>query len=149
MLRRPNLRKPMPVTAGLLALLMVVVTLIPTATADLTPSPSPSTSYADAVARVADPQRGDAGLAVPPGRTVLLTHGKRSARVVVLFHGFTNSPRQYEHLAAQLYATGDNVYIPRLPLHAEWGSRAGTLAALTAEALRQAADSAVDVATGL
>src|ERR1043166_8147859 len=149
MTRRMNLRKPIPALGVALALLLIVATLIPTATTDLTPAPAPVSSYAAAVALVAKRQRGDDTLAVPEGRTVLLTHGRRSARVVVLFHGFTNSPRQYEHLAAQLFASGDNVYIPRLPLHAVWGSRVGALASLTAEQLRQAADSAVDVATGL
>jgi alpha-beta hydrolase superfamily lysophospholipase len=78
-----------------------------------------------------------------------MTHGAPTARIVVLFHGLTNSPKQYEHLAALLYASGDNVYVPRLPHHAERNGNARTLASLTAEELRQCADSAVDVAQGL
>jgi alpha-beta hydrolase superfamily lysophospholipase len=78
-----------------------------------------------------------------------MTHGHRTARVVVLFHGLTNSPRQYEHLGDILYEAGDNVYIPRLPHHAERDGNAKTLASLTAEELRACADSAVDAAQGL
>jgi esterase/lipase len=78
-----------------------------------------------------------------------MTHGTPTARIVVLFHGLTNSPKQYEHLAAILYAAGDNVYVPRLPHHAERNGNAKTLASLTAEELRQCADSAVDLAQAL
>jgi esterase/lipase len=48
-----------------------------------------------------------------------------------------------------LYAAGDNVYVPRLPHHAERNGTAKTLASLTAEELRDYADSAMDVADGL
>ena len=88
-------------------------------------------------------------MAVTGGRSILLTHGSRTARIVVLFHGLTNSPKQYEHLGTLLYKAGDNVYIPRLPHHAERHGNAKTLASLTAEELRACADSAVDVAQGL
>jgi carboxylesterase len=69
--------------------------------------------------------------------------------VVVLLHGFTNSPRQFLPLARQLFAEGDNVYVPRMPHHAERGKGIAALADITAEELRDCADSAVDIATGL
>ena len=123
--------------------------LLPTGVTDLASHPAPAATYAAAVARIEARQAGDDRIAVPGGRTIFLTHGGRTARVVVLFHGLTNSPRQYDHLAAQLFAEGDNVYIPRLPRHAERGGRAATLSTLTAEELRDAGDSAVDIADGL
>jgi esterase/lipase len=134
--------------AGVL-LLIAIAAVVPTRTADLVSHTAPSRDYADAVERVARRQVEDDRVAAPGGRSVLLTHGGRTARVVVLFHGFTNSPSQYAHLGMRLYAAGDNVYIPRLPHHAERGGTARTLAALTAEELRKCADSAVDVADGL
>jgi esterase/lipase len=85
----------------------------------------------------------------PGGRTVLLTHGRRTPRVDVLLHGFTDSPSQFAELADSLYQRGDNVYVPRLPHHAERSGDARALAGLTAVQLRQTADSAVDVATAL
>jgi len=106
-------------------------------------------SYADAVDRITRRQEADDRVAAPGGRSVFMTHGMPTARVIVLFHGLTNSPKQFEHLAALLYAAGDNVYVPRLPQHAERHGNAKTLAHLTAEELRACADSAVDVARGL
>jgi esterase/lipase len=78
-----------------------------------------------------------------------MTHNRRTPRAVVLLHGFTNSPRQFQEFATDLYAAGDNVYVPRLPRHAERHGTAATLAGLTAEDLRSCADSAVDIADGL
>jgi carboxylesterase len=68
---------------------------------------------------------------------------------VVLLHGFTDSPRQFATLADSLFAQGDNVFVPRLPHHAERGKDVGELARLTASELCRTTDEAVDVATGL
>jgi esterase/lipase len=67
----------------------------------------------------------------------------------VLLHGYTNSPAQMDSLANLLYREGDNVYVPRLPHHAERAGRAANLALINAEELRDASDSAVDIAAGL
>jgi esterase/lipase len=130
-------------------LLIALAAVIPTHAVELVSHAAPAADYAEAVSRVVRQQSADDRVAAPGGRTVLLTHGGPTARIVVLFHGFTNSPRQYEHLAERLYASGDNVYIPRLPHHAERNGTARTLAGLTAEELRQCADSAIDIAHGL
>ena len=130
-------------------LVIALAAVIPTQTRDLVSHATPARDYADAISRVIRQQEADDRVVAPGGRSVLLTHGGRTGRTDILFHGFTNSPRQYEHLAARLYAAGDNVYIPRLPHHAERNGTAASLAGLTAEELRRCADSAVDVADGL
>ena len=130
-------------------LVIALAAVIPSETRDLVSHAMPARDYADAVGRVVRQQAFDDRVVAPGGRSVLLTHGRRTARTVILLHGFTNSPRQYEHFAARLYAAGDNVYIPRLPHHAERNGTAASLAGLTAEELRLYADSAVDVADGL
>ena len=138
--------------AGVVTVMVLVVALaavIPTQTSDLVSHATPARGYADAISRVIRQQEADDRVVAPGGRSVLLTHGRRTARTVILFHGFTNSPRQYEHFAERLYAAGDNVYIPRLPHHAERNGTAASLAGVTAEELRLSADSAVDVADGL
>ena len=48
-----------------------------------------------------------------------MTHGARAPRVIVLLHGFTDAPVQFELLGKRFFDAGDNVYIPRLPHHAE------------------------------
>lgn len=139
----------MEVVAGVALLAIALVAIVPPRAADFSSHPAPATSYGDAVNRILMRQRADDRVAVPGGRSILMTHGARTARIVVLFHGLTNSPKQYEHLGTLLYEAGDNVYIPRLPHHAEHNGNAKTLASLTAEELRACADSAVDAAEGL
>ncbi|HEY5060463.1 MAG TPA: alpha/beta fold hydrolase [Gemmatimonadaceae bacterium] len=135
--------------AAAVALLIILAAVVPARTTGLVSRAAPATSYGDAVQRIARRQQADDLVAADGGRSIFLTHGDRSARAVVLLHGFTNSPRQFEHLAAMLYAAGDNVYVPRLPHHAERNGTAKTLGSLTAEELRDYADSAMDVAEGL
>jgi carboxylesterase len=126
-----------------------VVAAMPTRTGDLRSRPAPARDYPVAIARALAQQKIDDSVAVPQGRSILLTHGHRAARAVVLLHGFTDSPRQFAELADSLYAQGDNVYVPRLPHHAERGGDVSRLARVTAEGLRDFADDATDIATGL
>ena len=132
-----------------LALLLGLAATIPLRSGDLRSHPSPVADYQAAVARVAREQAGDDRVAAPAGRTVLLTRGSRAPRVDVLLHGFTDSPSQFAALADSLFELGDNVYVPRLPHHAERSGDARALAGLTAVELRRTADSAVDIAAAL
>ncbi|BCY08207.1 carboxylesterase [Actinoplanes sp. L3-i22] len=47
----------------------------------------------------------------------LLSHGGRTARAVLLLHGYTHDPSQFAGLGAELFARGYNVFIPRAPGH--------------------------------
>jgi esterase/lipase len=109
----------------------------------------PAPTYDEAVARVARRQAADDSVVAPGGRSVLLTHGQRTPRAYVLLHGFTNSPSQFVDLGEQLFATGDNVYIPRLPRHAEREAPVRKLSRVNADEFTMFADSIVDVARGL
>ena len=105
-------------------------------------------SYAGAVQQVSRTIAHEESVAVPSGTSLLLVHGQRTSRAIVLFHGVTNSPRQFQVFAERLYEQGANVYVPRLPHHAEPGEM-HALAEMTAEQLRDCADSAVVIARGL
>lgn len=67
----------------------------------------------------------------------------------VLLHGFTDAPKQFEALGTRFFEAGDNVYIPRLPHHAERGGRVRALGRVTAGELAAFGDSTVDIARGL
>ena len=131
------------------ALVLLVGARLQPGVGDLESRPHPAADFADAVDRAQRQQAADDSVVAPGGRSILLTHERRTARAVVLLHGFTNSPRQFETFARQLHAAGDNVFVPRLPRHAERDGTASYLAALTAEELRASSDSAVDIAHGL
>jgi len=59
----------------------------------------------------------DPGSSLVSHDSILLHHGTVASRAVVLLHGLTASPRQFEMFGQMLYERGANVYIPRLPLH--------------------------------
>ena len=113
--------------------------------------PDPAPSYAAAVARfdgllAADRARGDID---PKCLPVLLTHGRKTARTIILFHSLTACPYQYHALAALFFDQGYNVYIPRLPRHGLAARESNALRDLTSEELAAAVDPAVDLADGL
>jgi esterase/lipase len=112
-------------------------------------APSTSFPYDSAVAMIARRQAGDDSVAVPGARSILLTRGAPTARAIVLLHGLTDSPRQFEALAYRLYADGNNVFVPRFPRHGLRGGDVRSLATLTASELRGFADSVVSDAVGL
>lgn len=106
-------------------------------------------AYTRSVAAIARRQAADDSIAVPGARSILLTNGSRTPRAIVLLHGLTDSPRQFESFAYMLHADGDNVYVPRLPQHGLRGGDAGALSRLTAIQLRAISDSIVNEARGL
>ena len=122
---------------------------VPMTAGDVRSHPHPSGGLADAVKRAQARISADDSIAAPGGAPILRVHAARSARAVVLFHGFTDSPQQFAALADSLFARGDNVLVPRLPHHAERGKDARELARLTAGDLCRVADEAVDIAAGL
>jgi carboxylesterase len=137
------------ILAAAALLLMALVAFIPVHTGDLGSRPHPFPSYASASAAATRQQQSDDKVAAVGGRSIVLAHGRATARAIVLLHGFTNSPHQFDSLADVFYREGDNVYVPRLPHHAERGGGASALARITAEGLRDAVDAAVDIARGL
>src|SRR5438045_4478720 len=126
-----------------------LVAFAPTGFGDLLSHPMPVADYAAAVARIGSIQAREDSIVAPGGGSILLSHGHRTARVVVLFHGLTDSPLQYFPFAQRLFEQGDNVFVPRLPHHAEKTGNVATLGSLTAEELRDLGDRSVDVAVGL
>ncbi len=78
-----------------------------------------ASSFTQALAEVAGvvaADTADASVSVP-GRTRFFGHGRKTARAVLIFHGFTNCPQQFDEFARRLHARGCNVYVPRIPHH--------------------------------
>jgi alpha-beta hydrolase superfamily lysophospholipase len=123
--------------------------MLPVRVGNLRADPHPATSYAAAIALVQRMQTTDDSVVAPGGRSILLTHGSRAARVAVLYHGLTDSPMQFLPFAEELYNDGYNVLIPRLPHHAERAGNMATLGELNVHELRELGDRAVDAAVGL
>jgi pimeloyl-ACP methyl ester carboxylesterase len=79
----------------------------------------------------------------------LYEHGAPVENAVILFHGFTNCPQQFDLLARQFYARGCNVYVPRIPRHGQQDRLSTTLADLTIEELGKSTLEAFAFARGL
>ncbi|MCG5470733.1 alpha/beta hydrolase [Micromonospora sp. LAH09] len=77
----------------------------------------------------------------PESRSRLLSHGSQTGRVVLLLHGYTLAPDQYDGLAEEFFDRGYNVWVPRAPQHgtvdrlAHHRVQAGALTTYAAQAL--------------
>lgn len=76
----------------------------------------------------------------------LLTHGQKTAKVVVMLHGYSSCPGQFSDIARFFYERGYTVYVPRAPQH---GLASPTTETFTDTDLAQYANDAVNVAQGL
>ncbi|MEO6836083.1 MAG: alpha/beta fold hydrolase [Candidatus Tumulicola sp.] len=83
------------------------------------------------------------------GRTIVHLHVERRARSVVLLHGLSSSPPQFERFARDLFARGHNVLVPRLPHHGHADRLSTALARLRPDDLYAAIDDYVVVAREL
>jgi pimeloyl-ACP methyl ester carboxylesterase len=117
---------------------------------DLESRPKPIASYEEALARVKSIQEEDSNdLAQEVCITKLYTHGTQTEHVIILIHGFTNCPEQFNELGKQYYEAGYNVFIPRMPYHGLSDRLTESLADLTAEDLAVFGDQVIDIAHGL
>jgi alpha-beta hydrolase superfamily lysophospholipase len=144
---RPARRWPW-ITAGLIVVLAAYV-LWPLAPALPAAHPDPARSYDESLARFERLLVKEPGGLVPGCEPRLLTHGRRTPRVVVLFHGFTNCPQQFGLFGDRCFSAGDNVLFARLPEHGFTDRRGPTLGRVTVDRITESADRAVDLACGL
>lgn len=116
-------------------------------------SPSPTTSYAAALTRLQHLQAAEEtlsdGTVRPDCMTQLLDHGDMTEHAIVLIHGFTNCPHQFQQLAPHLHAQGYNILLPRLPRHGYTDRMTDSMAKLTLMELVEVVMEAVDIAHGL
>lgn len=111
--------------------------------------PDPVSNYEAALARFALLQAQDDERVNPLCRSQLLSHGRKSERVIILVHGITNCPQQFVELAPLFYKLGYNVLIPRMPHNGLADRMTDDLKHLTARELCTFGDTLVDIACGL
>lgn len=150
---RPRKARTLAMAGGAVLLALVVAAawlLRPLPTDDLKASPRPASSYEEAAARIAGVAAAEDALPLHDGgRTIVLSHGHRTARAFVLLHGLTNSPRQFRELGELLFAAGANVVIPRLSGHGMADRMTEAHGELTAGDLIRYAENGIDIARGL
>jgi alpha-beta hydrolase superfamily lysophospholipase len=85
----------------------------------------------------------------PACYTRIYSHGSTTERALVLLHGFTNCPQQFDQLGRQFHDKGWNVLIPRYPRHG-YSDRLNTaIAELRTDHLTAVANRAAEAAVGL
>jgi pimeloyl-ACP methyl ester carboxylesterase len=74
-------------------------------------------SYADGMRIVGGLKDLDGPNVNPDCHTKIYSHGHRTERSLLLLHGFTNCPQQFDQLGRHFHERGWNVVIPRYPRH--------------------------------
>lgn len=85
----------------------------------------------------------------PICHTRLYLHGHRTKHALVLLHGFTNCPQQFDALGRQFHANGWNVLIPRYPCHGYADRLNTSISELRSDHLVAMANRSADAARGL
>lgn len=134
------------VPAALTALLLLA--LVPISVQPVVKS-NPAQDYNGAIERLNAFSTRDKDRINPVCQDRRWLSGTRTARAIVLVHGLTNCPKQYEALGAQLASAGVNVIAVRLPYHGYRDRDTGALAGLTADGLARATGEVIDAAHGL
>jgi carboxylesterase len=113
-------------------------------------TPNPAADYAEALRRIQSDRAGDqAGEVRPVCLPRVMEHGAATEWAVVILHGFSTCPEQFQELGERLFDLGFNIYIPRQPYHGLADRTANNLAPLTAERLAAYGDQALDIGRGL
>lgn len=106
-------------------------------------------AYADAIEIAESLKALDGPNVNPVCHTRLYTHGRRVERSLVLLHGFTNCPAQFDELGRQFFERGWNVLIPRYPRHGYTDRLNTAIAELRSEQLIAVANRAAEAGAGL
>ncbi len=82
----------------------------------------------------------------PEGRSRFFTHGERRPLSLVLLHGLTSAPAQWDVFASEAFARGANVVVPRMPGHGAYDRETRSVALVTAAHMTAVAARATDIA---
>ena len=133
----------------LILLFILSIIIFPQETESLTSHVGTLMDYGDSVLAIEKKIASEVAPVADYGNSIFLTHGMKTGRVVVFYHGFTNCPRQYEELAKRFFERGYNVYVPRVPHHGVGDLQTKEIGKLTIQELMDVCNSSIDIARGL
>ncbi len=135
--------------AAVLVLVVIVLGWTPLLDGDLAGAPAPAADLGEAQALAADLAERDGADVNPRCHSRVVDHGEVTDDAVVLLHGYTNCPAQFDLVAAAYEEAGVSVVVPRLPSHGLADRLTDELSSLTPAGITEVTDQAVDVAAGL
>lgn len=147
--QKPNYRRWWWALPALL-LCLLALALIPWPLVRPISSPLPATTHVEALQKLTALQAQEPTDAMNTlCRSQLLDHGRRTAKAIILVHGYTSCPHQFRELGQQLYNRGYNVLLAPMPYHglADRMSEAHSL--LTANDLVAYTHTVMDIGRGL
>jgi pimeloyl-ACP methyl ester carboxylesterase len=108
-----------------------------------------SDAYADGMRIITGLKDLDGPNVNPACYTRIYSHGHRTERALVLLHGFTNCPQQFDVLGRSFHEQGWNVLIPRYPRHGYTDRLNTSIAELRTDHLIAVANQSADAAAEL
>lgn len=81
--------------------------------------------------------------------SILMNHGTKVTKSIVLYHGYTNCPEQFRSLGQQFFDQGYNVLIPRIPFHGNKDRLTTDLSQLTPETLSNFVKQTSQIGSGI
>jgi len=111
--------------------------------------PDPAATYAEALDGIERLSAEEHDGMNPLCSLRFFSHGAKTSRAVVLVHGYTSCPGQFQELGRRLFLSGSNVLIAPLPHHGLLDRMTADHSRLGAGELADYADRVVDIATGL
>ena len=136
-------------TAGTVLTAVAILLLTPVLDRPLATTGEPTRSYEQAMARATTLTLADGPGINPVCRSRVISHGQRTERSVVLLHGYTNCPQQFDTIAQAYANAGYSVVVPRLPGHGASDRLTKALSDVHPDDLVHTGDLAVDIAAGL
>src|SRR5687767_3866333 len=106
-------------------------------------------SYEEAAARLDAIRRAEPDTIRPDCTLQVMTHGRKTDRALVLLHGLTNCPLQWQDLAPRFFEMGYNVLMPRMPHHGYSDRLTNAIKALTVDELKRWGQESINIAQGL
>lgn len=142
---------PLSIIGGLLAIILIVAAAIyfwPLRTTHLQTGVEKTVSYNESIkqsAHIVSDEKSSKVLDKCLSKTY--THGKKTAKAVVMFHGVTACPSQFDGLAKTFFDAGYNVYVPLTPHHGLTDKKQH--GKVTANELVDYANQSITIGTGL
>jgi pimeloyl-ACP methyl ester carboxylesterase len=134
---------------GIVLFSLIYLFLAPLNPSSVQVKPNPSSGYEESMARIAKINEAEKDTIMPECLSYANTVGRKTANVIVVYHGYTNCPIQYKPLSDQLVAQGYNVVVLRAPNHGEKDRNNNTLSTTTTSEVAKYANDSVDIARGL
>ncbi len=113
--------------------------------------PQPVTDYDTAVAKISAKQATEVATPGfrPDLKSILLTHGGKTRRAVLWFHGYTVATLQFAPLAQLCFDKGYNAFVPCIPHHGFKDRLSPEVSRVKAAELVRFTDEMVDLMHGL